>query len=147
LNNNNHVILLVEDSDDDLMLMRLAFEGAGIRNRIIEARDGRQAIDYLNGVGQYANRERYPLPCLIITDLRMPKVDGLQFLGWLHKRPAFARVPRIMLTSSREDGDHTQAKQVGCCAFFIKPDGFTPLVDLVKHLNDEWISQHCPTPN
>lgn len=145
--NQNDAILLVEDSDDDLLFMRLAFETAGIRNRIIEARDGRQAIDYINGVGPYANRDRYPLPCLIITDLHMPQLDGLQLLEWLQKRPDFAHVPRIMLSNTAEQNDPPKARQLGCRAFFTKPAEFNALVDLVKHLDDEWISQHCPTPS
>ena len=70
--NQGEVILLAEDSEDDLMLMRYAFRKAGVKNRVIEVRDGKEAIEYLEGVGAYADRECYPLPCVIITDLKMP---------------------------------------------------------------------------
>ena len=142
--NQNSPILLAEDSGDDLVLMRLAFQRAGILNPVIEARDGRQAIDYLTGVGPYADRERYPLPCLIITDLHMPRLDGLEFLEWLQKRHEFARVPRIMISNTADQTDPAKARERGCCAFFVKPAAFKALLDLVKHLDEEWISQHCP---
>src|SRR5215471_10234152 len=69
-------ILLVEDSENDLILMRYALEKAGVSNPVVEVRDGEAAIEYLSGNGAYADREQHPLPCLIITDLKMPRVDG-----------------------------------------------------------------------
>src|SRR5213076_1580997 len=96
---NEGTIMLVDDSPDDLALMRFAFKRAEVRNPVCEMHSGFQAIDYLSGEGEYADRERYPLPCLIITDLKMPGVDGFELLEWLECHYEFARVPKIVLTS------------------------------------------------
>ena len=137
-------ILLVEDSDNDLVLMRYAFKKAGVSNPIVEMRDGEAAIEYLSGDGVYADRERYPLPCLIITDLKMPRVDGFGVLEWLQARPEFDRVPKLVLTASGIADDHQRAVHLGACAYFVKPNGLEDLVALVKHMDEAWITAHCP---
>jgi CheY-like chemotaxis protein len=97
----NSIIMLVDDSSDDLELMRIAFKRAGIHNAIAEMHSGEQAIAYLSGEGEYADRRHFPLPCIVITDLKMPGVDGFQLLEWLKGQSAFDRVPKIVLTASR----------------------------------------------
>ncbi len=139
-------VLLVDDSKEDLFMMRYAFRRAGVRNRVIEVQSGRQAIDYLNGVGAYEDRRRYPLPCIIITDLKMPEVDGFAFLAWLQGRDEFARVPRIVVSASSDEGDRRRAVRLGSCAYFVKPGDLDELVRVVKHMNSSWIAEHCPLP-
>jgi CheY-like chemotaxis protein len=134
----------VEDSENDLDLMRFAFRKAGIPNPICEMRDGKQAIEYLSGEGEYADRGRYPLPCLIITDLKMPRVDGFGLLEWMKSRPEFDRVPRIVLTSSGHEMDEKRARELGGCAYFVKPSQLGNLVALLIEMDDDWISRHCP---
>lgn len=137
-------ILLVEDSEHDLFFMRYAFRQAGVKNTVVELRDGQEAIDYLSGVGPYSDRSRYPLPCLLITDLKMPRVDGFGLLQWLSAQPDFHRIPKIVLSSSDEKTDRTRAAELGGCAYFVKPGGIQDLVQVVKHLDNTWIAQHCP---
>jgi CheY-like chemotaxis protein len=97
---NAKVVLLVEDLESDLILMRVAFQKAKVTHPIQEARDGQEAMDYLSGAGIYADRERYPEACVVITDLKMPKVDGFDLLRWLKERHEFDQLPRIVLTCS-----------------------------------------------
>lgn len=136
--------MLVDDSPDDLELMRFAFKRAGVLNPVVEMQSGFQAIDYLNGEGEYADRERFPLPCLIITDLKMPGVDGFELLEWLHRHHEFARVPKLVLTSSSIEDDQKRARQLGACAYFVKPSQLNQLVKTVVEMNEDWISEHCP---
>src|SRR6476620_1780736 len=138
------VILLAEDSEDDLFLMRRAFQKAGVKNRVCEVRDGGEAVQYLEGQGNYSNRHDYPLPCVIITDLKMPKLNGFELLRWLQDRPEFHRVPKLVLSSSDEDRDRHQAASLGACGYFVKPGAVDDLVKLVVSINEDWITDHCP---
>jgi len=141
---NEAIIMLVEDSEDDREMMRFAFRKAGVQNPVCEMRSGDEAIAYLSGEGQYADRERHPLPCLIITDLKMPRVDGFELLEWLQNRPEFARVPRLVLSNSLIEGDMKRAGRLGGCAFFVKPGQFDELIRTVVEMNEDWIREHCP---
>lgn len=107
-------------------------------------RDGQQAIEYLSGSGDYANRERYPIPCLVITDLKMPKSDGFDLLNWMSQRPDFDSIPKIVVSSSSQEVDRRRAQGLGACAYFEKPLELYRLVELVRHLDDTWIAKHCP---
>lgn len=139
--------MLVEDSEDDRALMEFAFKKAGITNPIFTAHNGEEAIAYLEGEGDYAERDRYPLPCLIITDLKMPGLDGFELLEWLKTRPEFHRVPKIVLTASGHEKDEKRARQLGSCAYFVKPSQLADLVRVVVAMDEEWISKHCPLEN
>jgi CheY-like chemotaxis protein len=141
---NKGIIMLVEDSEDERAMLRFAFGKAGIRNPVCELHNGEEAIAYLSGEGEYADRERYPLPCLIITDLKMPGVDGFELLEWLRARPEFAKVPRLVLSNSLIESDVKRAGQLGGCAFFVKPGQFNELIQTVVEMNEDWISEHCP---
>jgi CheY-like chemotaxis protein len=141
------VIMLVDDSPDDLELMRIAFKKAGIRNPIAEVHSGEQAIAYLTGEDKYGDRRHFPLPCLIVTDLKMPGVDGFELLKWLRDQPAFELVPKIVLTASAHEEDKQRARELGCTAYFTKPNQLEGLVNLVDEMNTGWISQYCPVPS
>ncbi len=147
MNGEDKAILLVDDSREDLLLMRYAFRRAGIWQRVIELHNGQDAIEYFAGLGAYQDRRRYPLPCVIITDLKMPQVDGFVVLEWLQRQPELARVPRLVLSCSGEEQDRKRAAELGACGYFVKPAEVEELVEVVKHLNDTWIAEHCPTPS
>lgn len=138
-------VLLVDDSEDDLMLMSHATKVAGVDNPIIQLRSGKEAIDYLRGADGYANRERFPVPCLIITDLKMPKIDGFDLLQWMREKREFDSIPRIVVSSSSRQDDRKRASDLGACAYFQKPLQLDDLVGLVRHLDATWIAKHCPT--
>ena len=139
------VVLLVDDLESDLLLMKVAFGRAKVRHPIQEAVDGQQAIDYLSGAGVYADRDRYPEVCVVITDLKMPKVDGFELLGWLRERSEFNRLPRVVLTASGLEEDRRRAAELGCCEYLVKPTGFERLIEVAEHLDDAWIEAHCPS--
>ena len=139
-------ILLVEDSENDVLLMRHAFRKAKVTNRVLELPDGEVAIAYLSGVGEYEDRQRYPLPCIIITDLKMPGVDGFGLLEWLQARPELFRVPKLVLTASGIESDRKRALELGACAYFVKPNGLDELISIVIHMDEVWITEHCPLP-
>src|SRR4051812_50113585 len=103
--------------------MRYAFRKAGLTKRVSEVRDGQEAIKYLQGVEPYADRQRYPLPCIIITDLKMPRMDGLGFLRWLKDQEQFHQVPRLVLRSSGKDRNGKKAVRLGAWVIFVKPSG------------------------
>jgi len=142
----NDTILLVEDSENDILLMRYAFKKARIANPVVELNDGEEAIMYLSGQGAYGDRQRYPLPCLIITDLKMPCIDGFGLLQWLQARPEFIRVPKIVLTASAIEEDQQRAQELGACAYFVKPSGLDELVAIIREMDESWITAHCPLP-
>src|ERR1041384_6928520 len=96
-------ILLAEDDPDDVLLAQIALRKARLANPLQIVRDGEEAIAYLQGEGRYADRNRYPLPILLLLDLKMPKVNGFQVLEWLRKQPLLSRLPVAVLTSSDHD--------------------------------------------
>lgn len=122
-------ILLVDDDEDDLFLSRRILAKAGIRN-VVEVSDGSDAIRYLAGTGDYADRSRFPLPDLLLLDLKMPEVTGFEVLDWIKDRPALKRLKVFVLTSSNEERDREQAAQAGAAGYFVKPLSSTHLRDL-----------------
>src|SRR5215831_9692525 len=98
-------ILLAEDDKNDIFLMRRAFENAGFLNPLVVVNNGEEAVQYLQGEGQYAQRDRFPLPGLLLLDLKMPLMDGFDVLAWLRAHPQFNSLPVVVLTSSKLDSD------------------------------------------
>src|SRR5436190_5741750 len=98
-------VLLVEDDDNDILFMQIAFKRAGMEHPLVAVHDGEMAIEYLSGTGRYNDRERFPLPCIIVTDLKMPRMDGFDLLEWMQGRPELAGTPAIVLSSSDQPAD------------------------------------------
>src|SRR5688572_4680933 len=96
----NHPLLLVEDNEDDVFIMKRALEGAGVKNPLFVVEDGRQAIDYLQGTGKFADRQLFPLPALVFLDLKLPYVSGFEVLTWIREQPLLSSVVIVVLTSS-----------------------------------------------
>ncbi len=111
----------------------------GLANPIQVASDGQQAIDYLKGAGRFADREKFPLPCLVLLDLKLPHVMGLDVLKWIRQQPGPALVV-IILTASAEAGDIAAAYRLGANAFLTKPSESGKLEDMVKALKDFWLT-------
>ena len=133
------VILLAEDREDDILLIQRAFKKAGIINPLFIARDGEQAISYLEGTGRFSNREDFPLPDLLLLDLKMPKVDGFEVLSWVRKHPKLSSLPVVVLTSSNEIRDVNLAYRLGANSFLVKPTDFDNVVELVQGLQNYWL--------
>ena len=132
-------ILQVEDDPNDVFLFRHAMKRAGLENPIQVASNGQEAIDYLQGAGKFADREKFPLPCLVLLDLKLPYVMGLDVLKWIRQQPGPALIV-IMLTASGEDADIAAAYRLGANAFLTKPSESRKLEDMVKAIRDFWLT-------
>src|SRR5687768_12255012 len=95
-------ILLVEDDQNDVLFMERALRKAHVPNQVCVSHDGREAVDYLSGTGPFADRNQHPLPCLIILDLKMPRMTGMDVLQWLREQPVLSCLPVIVLSSSSQ---------------------------------------------
>src|SRR5258708_10790569 len=128
-------VLLAEDDPDDVLLTQIAFENARLANPLQVARDGEEAIAYLQGDGRYADRKRFPLPILLLLDLQMPKVSGFQVLEWIRAHPELTHLPVAIMTSSYLDPDVARAYQLGAHSYLIKPPDAEALLALVQRLH------------
>src|SRR5580765_127419 len=106
-------ILMAEDNNNEVTLMRRAFVEAGIPNPLIVVRNGREVIEYLAGEGDYADRAKYPVPGLMLLDLKMPWMDGFDVLSWLRLQPQFVGLPVVLLTSSKLQPEVVRARLTG----------------------------------
>ena len=139
-------ILLVEDDDNDVLFFKLAMKKAGAAFPLQVATDGQQAIDYLTGTGKFANREAFPLPGVILLDLKLPFVMGLDVLKWIRQQPGLAPIV-VILSSSQEESDVAAAYQLGANAYLVKPAEPSKLVDLVRSLSSFWLVQNTGPPS
>ena len=129
------VILLVDDNEDDLKLIRRAFERAGVRYRIQSVSSGIEAVAYLSGDAPFGDRFKYPLPVLVLLDIKMPAMDGFDVLQWIRQQDEFERLCVVMLTSSDEIKDVNQAYRLGASSFLVKPLDFSNAAELSHSLN------------
>lgn len=125
-------ILLVDDEVNDVWLMRRAFECAQIQNPLLVANDGEEAIELLRSLDG-------DLPCLLITDLKMPKADGFDLLHWLQTQPQFSRMPKIVISSSVLEEDLAKSLQHGATAYFVKPSSHSDLIELVRKWKEKFL--------
>lgn len=140
-------ILLAEDDENDVLLMQRAFSRLGIANPLDVVTDGEEAISYLKGEGSFLDRAKFPLPCLLLLDLKMPKKNGFEVLSWLRDRETgtLKRLLTIVLTSSRETRDINLAYDLGANSYLVKPADFQNLSTLLKTLENYWLSlNQCP---
>lgn len=114
-------ILLVEDNEDDVLLFRRALKQSGVPAFVHHAEDGQQAMDYLAGIGRFADRVSYPFPRRVFLDLKMPYKGGLEVLAWMRERRLADPFDVFILTSSAESRDLNEAKRLGAQAYFLKP--------------------------
>lgn len=135
----NATITLVEDNDDDLFFMKRALIAADISNPLQVLRTGQEALDYLAGRGRFSDRIAYPLPFLLLLDLKLPDVSGFEVLQWIRGDAALHLLTTIVLTTSGESKDIERAYELGANSFLIKPSGSDKLLDLVKALKQYWL--------
>src|ERR1051325_2505074 len=134
-------ILQVEDDANDVFFLQKAMKKVGVVNPIQVASDGQQAIDYLRGDGKFADRLQFPLPCLVLLDLKLPHVMGLDVLKWIRQQPGPAIVV-VMLTASGEDADIAAAYRIGPNGFLVKPSEASKLEEMVKAIRDFWLTHN-----
>lgn len=138
-------ILLVEDNPKDLELMLLALEKCQLANSVVVARDGAEALDYLRCEGEFASRERGH-PAVILLDLKLPKLDGVEVLRAIRVDGDLQRLPVVMLTSSREEKDLVRSYDLGVNAYVVKPVGFHQFIEAVRELGVFWALLNEPPP-
>ncbi|HJV49905.1 MAG TPA: response regulator [Noviherbaspirillum sp.] len=136
------VILLVEDNPDDEELTRIAFEESKLLNDVVVARDGAQALDYLLD----PQDKGYPLPNLVLLDLKLPKVDGLEVLKRMREEARTRLLPVVVLTTSKEESDLINSYNLGCNSYIRKPVVFNEFIDAVRQLGMYWLMLNEPPP-
>jgi CheY-like chemotaxis protein len=139
-------ILLVEDNSMDVELIMDAFREAHLKNRIEVARDGREALDYLFGRGECEDRGRCPLPDLILLDLKMPGIDGHEVLRQVKTTDRLKRIPVVILTSSKDEGDRAMSYDNGANSYLVKPVSFNEFLEIVKALSNYWLVLNVEPP-
>jgi len=139
-------IFLIEDNISDIELTRRAFERGRISNPLLIAEDGQEALDLIFCQGEHANRDVAELPALILLDLKLPKVDGLEVLRQIRADQRTRRIPVVILTSSREEEDVVMAYDLGANSFIRKPVDFLQFAKAVVHLGLYWLVLNEPPP-
>lgn len=143
---NKKTILLVEDNPDDVKLTLHAFRRLNLANEIIVARDGVEALDYILGTGAHAGRDTHQQPALILLDLKLPRVSGLEFLRRLRGNPATRSLPVVILTTSHEEGDRAAVYALGANSYVRKPVDYGEFIEAVSHLGLYWLLLNEPPP-
>ncbi len=140
------VILLVEDSSDDVELMQMALREQNIKNEMVVARDGQEALDWLFGEGEHAGRDTSENPTVILLDLRLPKIDGIDVLKRIRQDERTRLFPVVILTSSKEDQDLIKSYELGANSYIRKPVDFQQFSKAVRDLGLYWLLLNEPPP-
>jgi len=138
---NTTPILLVEDSEDNIFLIRHAMQKAGVTARLEVATSGEQAIEYLKGTQRYSDWVQFPLPSIVLLDLKMPGMSGFDVLKWIREQPGLKALRVAMLTSSDMPSEIKTAHELGANIFLTKPVELELLVEILKTLNEHWLKQ------
>jgi len=133
-------VLLAEDDENDVSFLKRAFGHAEITNPLHVASDGQVAIDYLSGAGEFSDRNAYPLPGLLLLDLKMPRKTGMDVLRWIRSQANLRSLPVIMLTSSVHPQEIAAAYETGANAFVTKPSGTPERTELARLIKGFWLS-------
>jgi CheY-like chemotaxis protein len=140
-------ILLVEDNRMDVELTLDAFREARLMNTVHVASNGPAALDYLFGRDPFADREAYPLPDLILLDLKLPGIDGFEVLRQIKSAPILKRLPVVILTSSKEEGDRALSYDIGANSYLVKPVSFDGFLGVVRQIEGYWLSLNVGPPD
>jgi CheY-like chemotaxis protein len=141
------VILHIEDDANDVELVQMAFRKAKAECRLVVVNDGDDAISYLKGEGAFADRATYPLPAVILLDVKLPRRSGLEVLEWIRSNPdlPLRRVPVLMLTSSNQPMDIARAYDLGANSYLVKPADLGVLTELMKTIAAYWLGFNMPS--
>ena len=133
------IILVVEDNLDDYRLLELGLKRAEVAAEFRHVIDGCEAIRYIVGEGDFGNRSQHPLPQLILSDLKMPRMDGIELLKWVRSNPSTRHLPFVMLSSSSQPGDIARAYEQCVNSYLFKPGSLAELVDMLRVLSVYWL--------
>ena len=140
------IILLVEDNPDDVALTTRAFKKNNISNKVIVAKDGVEALDYLFGTGMHAGRDMKDMPVVILLDLKLPKIDGLEVLKNIRQNEFTRLLPVVILTSSTEEQDKISGYNLGANSYVRKPVDYNQFAEAIKYLGLYWLVWNEPPP-
>jgi CheY-like chemotaxis protein len=136
------VILYAEDEETDAFFLQRAFEQAGIGQRLVIVGSGQEAINYLEGKGDYADRTQHPFPSLALLDLNMPGISGLEVLKWIRAKPNLCTLVTLVLTSSNQDTDVHRAYRQGANGYLVKPGDIDSLLTMARAIKEYWLTQN-----
>src|SRR5687767_4767420 len=131
-------VVIAEDNDDDITLRERALEAIACRHEVRIVRNGQELLEYLQGKGQYEDRDKFPFPEVLLIDLNMPRVSGMEVLQWLKTHPECSVLPTIVFSSSNMDSDIKRAYALGASAYFVKPIGFNELMGILRSTFEFW---------
>lgn len=137
--------MLVEDDANDSLLVRRAFEKAGVQNPIQVVSNGDTALSYLEGIGEYQNRVKFPLPIFILLDLKLPGMPGLQLLKWIRTRKELRLIPVVVLTSSSDESDVRSTYEAGANSYLVKPGDPNEVFRVIQVVQNYWL-EHNVSP-
>ena len=138
------LILLVEDEPNDAFFFQHCVKRAGIPNPVVVAHDGREALDYLEGADPFHDREKHPLPWLVMLDLKLPRITGFEVLERIRQLPALRKLIVVVLTSSSSQIDIERAYELGANAYLVKPSESAELAEIVRSIKDFWLIHNRP---
>lgn len=139
-------ILLIEDDPSDAALIQRAFQKIGVQNPIAMVSHGDTALAYLEGINEYADRIKFPLPILIILDLKLPGMSGLQLLKWIRTKKELRLIPVVVLTGSSDNSQVQAAYEAGANSYLLKPANRDEIIRIVELLEHYWIEHNVPPP-
>lgn len=142
---NRWPVLYVEDEESDVLLLEHVFSKSGIANSLHTVQDGKAAVDYLAGNGSFGDRNRHPLPGLMLLDLNLPYWSGFEVLGWVRRQEQLRRLPVLVFSSSNRPDDVERAYDAGANGYLVKPNSLAQLTSLIQALRDFWM-QHNRLP-
>jgi CheY-like chemotaxis protein len=131
-------ILIAEDDENDAIILERALRKVGFENPFHFCRDGIEVLEYLRGEGPYHDRVKFPFPRVLITDLKMPKMGGLEILKWLHLHAECNVIPKIVFTASKQASDIQEVYKFGANSYLVKPGGYERLTEMLKLFFDYW---------
>ncbi len=140
MRNEQNPILLAEDNEQDIVLIRRALDQLRVPNPLVITYDGYQAVDYLSGLPPYTDRIRYPLPCLLLLDVKMRLMNGLEVLAWLQSRPEFSHMPAVVLSDSSDGAQIAKARLLGAADYRVKPTEPADLTKTLQEIYANWVN-------
>lgn len=138
--------MLIEDERTDALLILRAFQAAGVQNQIQSVANGDKALAWLEGIGEYEDRKKYPLPILILLDLKLPGMSGLQLLKWIRTRKELRLIPVVVLTGSGQDADMKSAYEAGANSYLLKPANRDEIYRVVDAIQKYWLEHNVTVP-
>ncbi len=137
-------LLHIEDDPNDVLLFQHACQKACVSCNLHVVADGDEAVAYLSGTGKFSNRTQFPLPQAIVLDLKMPRLNGIEAMGWIRRDPNLKRMPVVVLSSSNHAVDIQRAYDAGANSYIVKPVDFNALVEIARSIVSYWLTLNVP---